>query len=196
MRKTRNPNPNYTGINEEMESNRPLIREMNDIANDVFPKVDLAPTIRPTAARTLYNKFKRVIVEQKRWRVKNLFKKAVSILVKRDWKAATLTKTLFRLQKFRTTFCDGNVTIRPLVNYPSHIGVFATSDIMPNETIFIYLLENYSLLNTHSLEFGRNTTLVRHEFNIIHFNFSPQFNNFVDKTIKFTFSTFPLVGTC
>jgi hypothetical protein len=150
MRKTRNPNPNYTGINEEMESNRPLIREMNDIANDVFPKVDLAPTIRPTAARTLYNKFKRVIVEQKRWRVKNLFKKAVSILVKRDWKAATLTKTLFRLQKFRTTFCDGNVTIRPLVNYPSHIGVFATSDIMPNETIVG--LEGWVVVKTSCLD--------------------------------------------
>ncbi len=56
-------------------------------------------------------------------------------LAKKHWAATPVKKLLFQLKRFQTAFSKGNITIRPLINYPGHIGVYSTKDIKINETI-------------------------------------------------------------
>jgi hypothetical protein len=135
MRKTRNSNPNYTGVNEEVYSSKIKIRAMDDTEIDQFQNLNVQQTTRAMAPQTYYNKFKRIIMLENQWRDESLFKKAVIRLAKKQWAATPASELVFHLKKFHKTFSMGNITIRPLINYPTHIGVYATKNIKLNETI-------------------------------------------------------------
>ena len=141
IRASRNKQPNYTGINDKEEMNQavPRVRDMSDSLDDVLPK-DLVIT-RPkfvTAKQPFCNKFKKVISREAKWRDETLFTTQVNEKIRTDWAANTSvkkSKILFELQKYRKVFSEGLVTLRPLMNFPKHLGVYSTEDIKIDQTI-------------------------------------------------------------
>ena len=118
MRKTRNPNPKYTEEDEDLSTKKLKLRPMDGMEMDHFQNLHIQPTKQAMAPQTNYNKFKRIIMLESQWRDENLLKKAVIRLAKKHWAATPVKKLLFQLKRFQTAFSKGNITIRPLINYP------------------------------------------------------------------------------
>lgn len=133
MRKTRNPKPTYTGEDEDVSSTN--LKTRDGMEMDHFQNLHIQITNQAMAPQTYYNKFKRIIMLETQWRDDTLFNQAVRRLAKKHWAATPVKKLVFQLKKFQKAFSKGNITIRPLINYPSHIGVYATKNIQLNETI-------------------------------------------------------------
>ncbi|KAI8898767.1 hypothetical protein BC833DRAFT_417073 [Globomyces pollinis-pini] len=120
--------------NEILSENEPRIRDMDDMNLDQFINLHVQRTQKATSTQTHYNKFKRVLMIQPQWRDFSCFKKAVQSLVVKHW-SSSKGAIEYHLKKYHIAFAKGNITIRPLINYPNHIGVYATKDIKSNETI-------------------------------------------------------------
>jgi hypothetical protein len=107
---------------------------MDDLQSDIFKDLCIVKA-KKNAPQTLYNQFKRVLLKESNWRCYDSFKEALrNIHLK--YRPTKLYRELLReLKPFHSVFTSGFITIRPLINYAQHIGVYAVKDIKHDQII-------------------------------------------------------------